>query len=73
MAILLIASVKFARDLAQLFGVENIVFLSQDKARIPIGLPISKKQSLMLMHLEYKIGLSDQLGNTISSFRPCVA
>ena len=54
------ASVKHARELAGLFGGENCFFLSQDdKARVPIGLPISKKQSIMLMHMEYKVQLPD--------------
>ena len=54
------ASVKCARDLAQLFGEEHVFFLSQDdKARVPIGLPISKKQDVMLMHLDYKVSLPD--------------
>ena len=50
------ASVKYARELAELFSDEQGFFLSQDdKARMPIGLPISKKQDVMLMHLEYKV------------------
>ena len=54
------ASVKYARDLAKLFSDENVLFLSQDdKARVPIGLPISKKQNVILMHLEYKVSLPD--------------
>ena len=51
---------KHARELAGLFEGENCFFLSQDdKARVPIGLPISKKQSIMLMHMEYKVQLPD--------------
>ena len=54
------ASVKYARELADLFSDEHVFFLSQDdKARVPIGLPISKKQDVMLMHLEYKLSLPD--------------
>ena len=53
-------SVKYARELAELFSDEHVFFLSQDdKARVPIGLPISKKQDVMLMHLEYKVSLPD--------------
>ncbi|GFO47387.1 hypothetical protein PoB_007389200 [Plakobranchus ocellatus] len=38
------ASVKHAKELASLLGSDNSFFLSQDdKARIPMGLPISKK------------------------------
>ena len=54
------ASVKYARELAELFSDEHVFFLSQDdKARVPIGLPISKKQDVMTMHLEYKVSLPD--------------
>ena len=36
------ASVKYARYLAELFSDEHVFFLSQDyKARVPIGLPVS--------------------------------
>ena len=53
------AMVKMAKDLANLFS-EHPFFLSQDdKARVPIGLPISKKQTALLMHLEYKVTLPD--------------
>ena len=45
------ASVKFARELASLFGDHHLFFLSQDdKARVPLGPPISKKQAAILMH-----------------------
>ena len=38
------ASVMFTRELANLFGDNHVFFLSQDdKARVPLGLPISKK------------------------------
>ena len=54
------ASVKHARELASLFSKENVFFLSQDdKARVPLGLPRSKKQTAILMHAEYKVSLSD--------------
>ncbi len=53
------ATVKMAKDLANLFS-EHSFFLSQDdKARVPIGLPILKKQTALLMHLEYKVTLPD--------------
>ena len=29
----------------------------KDKARVPLGLPVSKKQTTILMHLEYKVML----------------
>ena len=54
------ASVKQARDLAELFSDEHVFFLSQDdKARVPIGLSGSKKQDFMLMHPKYKASLPD--------------
>ena len=41
---LAMASVMFTRELANLFGDHHVFFLSQDdKARVPLGLPISKK------------------------------
>ena len=55
------ASVMFRRELANLFGDNHVFFLSQDdKAHAPLGLPISKKQTAILMHLEYKVTLPDQ-------------
>ena len=40
------ASVMFTRELANLFGDNHVFFLSQDgKAHVPLGLPISKKQT----------------------------
>ena len=52
---LAMVSVMFTRELANLFGDHHVFFLSQDdKARVPLGLPISKKQTAILMHLEYK-------------------
>ena len=43
---------KFAIDLANLFGSENVFYLSQDEnAHVSLGLPISKKQTAILMHL----------------------
>ena len=54
------ASVMFTRELANLFGDNHVFFLSQDdKARVPLGLPISKKQTAILMYLEFKVMLPD--------------
>ena len=56
------ASVKFARELANLSGDNYAFFLSQDdKVRVPLGLPISKKETAILMHLEYKVMLPDHI------------
>ena len=54
------ASVKQADELAELFPPETVLYISQDdKAKVPLGLPISKKQTAILMHLEYKVLLPD--------------
>ena len=54
------ASVMFTRELANLFGDNHVFFLSQDdKTRVLLGLPISKKQTAILMHLECKVTLPD--------------
>ena len=54
------ASVKHAREWASLFSDENAFFLSvDDKARVPFGLPVSKKQTEVLMHFEYRVKLPD--------------
>ena len=49
-----------ARELVSLFSDENVFFLSaDDKARVPLGLPVSKKQTAILMRLEYRVKLLD--------------
>ena len=54
------ASVKHANELAAMFSAENVFYLSQDdKARVPIGLPVSQRQTALLMHVEYKVKLPD--------------
>ena len=53
------ASVKMAKDLANLFSAHSFFLSQDDKARVPIGLPISKKQTAFLMHLDYKVTLPD--------------
>ena len=46
--------------LASILGPKEVFFLSQDdKARIPIGLTAAKKQTPLLMHMEYKVTLPD--------------
>ena len=53
-------SVMFTRELANLFADNDVFFPSQDdKARVPLGLLISKKQTAILIHLEYKVILLD--------------
>ena len=54
------ASVMFTREFANFFGDNHVIFLSQDdKARLPLGLPISKRQTAILMYLEHKVTLPD--------------
>ena len=54
------ASGKQVDELAPLISAPLVFYLSQDdKARVPLGLPISMKQTAILMHLEYKFSLSD--------------
>lgn len=46
--------------MASLFGSKSVFFLSQDdKARVPLGLAAAKKQSPILMHLQYRVQLPD--------------
>ena len=47
-------------EFACLFDQKTVFYLSQDdKAKVPLGLPISKKQTAVLMHVEYKVCLPD--------------
>ena len=51
-----IASAWFARDLVNLFSDHHVFLFSQDdKARVPLRLPISKKQTDILMYSKYKV------------------
>ena len=43
-----------------MFDSDNICYISQDdKARVPLGLPVAKKQTALIMHVDYKIKLPD--------------
>ena len=54
------STIRRLEELASLLGPHEVSFLSQDdKARVPIGITAAKKQSPMLMHLEYRISLPD--------------
>ena len=47
-------------EFACLFDPNEVFYLSQDdKAKVPLGLPISKKQTAILMHVDYKVTLPD--------------
>ena len=55
-----IASVKHARELASLFLDKNVFFLSaDDNTRVPLGLPVPKKWTAILIHFEYRVKLPD--------------
>ena len=54
------AGVKQADEIAELFPEEMVLYISQhDKAKVPLGLTISRKQTAILMHLDYKVTLPD--------------
>ncbi|XP_041371065.1 uncharacterized protein LOC121384651 [Gigantopelta aegis] len=54
------ASISNLEELASLLGPGEVTFHSQDdKARVPIGLTAANKQAPLIMHMEYKIKLSD--------------
>lgn len=45
--------------IASILGPQ-VIFISQDdKARVPIGLTAANKQAPLLMHVEYRVSLSD--------------
>ena len=54
------ASITYLEQLASLLGPNEVIFHSQDdKCRVPIGLTAANKQAPLIMHMEYKIRLSD--------------
>ena len=64
MVFLAMASAKFAREVSNLFGDHHVFFLSQDdKAPVPLGLSISKKQTAILMPLKYSCATVTWLSN----------
>ena len=47
-------------EMASILGDSEVTFLSVDaKARVPIGITAASKQAPLIMHLEYKVKLSD--------------
>ena len=54
------AAIKQADEIAEVFP-ENVVLyiLEDDKAKVSLGLTISKKQTAILMHLGNKVRLPD--------------
>ena len=54
------AGVKQADETAEVFPENMVFYISQDdKVKIPLGLTISKKQTAIFMHLDYKVTLPD--------------
>ena len=54
------ASISYLEELSSLLGPNEVVFHSQDdKCRVPIGLTAANMQAPLVMHMEYKIKLSD--------------
>ena len=46
--------------MASLFLDKNVFFLSaDDNARVPLGIPVPKKQTAILIHFEYSVKLPD--------------
>ena len=47
-------------ELAGILGPNEVIFHSQDdKAKVPLGITAAKKQSPIVMHMEYKVSLPD--------------
>lgn len=54
------ASIRAMEEIASVLGDNEVTFLSIDaKARVPIGITAASKQAPLMMHLDYKIKLSD--------------
>ena len=47
-------------EIAAILGPEEVTFHSiNDKAKVPIGITTAKKQTPLLMHMEYQVTLPD--------------
>lgn len=54
------ATINMMEEIASFLGPKEVCFVSSDdKAKVCIGLTAAKKQSPILMHLEYKVSLPD--------------
>jgi len=54
------ATITHLEELSSILGPKEVCFISQDdKCRVPIGVTAANKQSPLLMHVEYRISLSD--------------
>ena len=54
------SSIKSLEEIATILGPEEVIFHSMDdKAKVPIGITAAKKQTPLLMHMEYQVTLPD--------------
>ena len=54
------ATINYLEELAGILSPNEVIFHSQDdKAKVPLGITAAKKQSPMVMHMEYKVSLPD--------------
>ena len=54
------ATKQYMKDIASLFGAENVFVPSVDnKAKVPIGVTAANKQSPLIMHVDYEMRLPD--------------
>ena len=54
------ATITHLEELLSILGPKEVCFISQDdKCRVPIGVTAPKKQSPLLMHVQYRISLPD--------------
>ena len=54
------ATINAMKEVAGISGPQQVTFHAQDdKAKVGIGLPASKKQASILMHMEYQVQLPD--------------
>lgn len=53
-------AIHFLEEIASVLGPNQVAFISQDdKARVPIGVTAANKQTPLLMHVEYRVKLTD--------------
>ena len=54
------ATKQYMKDIVSLFGAKNVFVLSvDDKAKVPIGVTATNKQTPLIMHVDYEIRLPD--------------
>ena len=53
------STIRHLEEIEGFLGPEEVIFHSQDKAKVPIGLTAANKQAPLVMHVEYKVKLPD--------------